>query len=67
MLPIVVFLALFIGYGIWNDHDFYKMPAIAGFVTALVVAFLMNPKVSFHEKLNVAARGLADENATSIS
>ncbi|WP_122788444.1 Na+/H+ antiporter NhaC family protein [Intestinibacillus sp. Marseille-P6563] len=62
LLPIVVFLALFIGYGIWNDHDFYKMPAIAGFVTALVVAFLMNPKVSFHEKLNVAARGMADEN-----
>lgn len=61
-MPIVVFLALFIGYGIWNDHDFYKMPAIAGFVTALVVAFLMNPKVSFHEKLNVAARGMADEN-----
>lgn len=62
LLPIFVFLALFIGYGIWHGNDFYQMPAIAGFVTALVVAFLMNTKVSFHEKLNVVARGMADEN-----
>ena len=61
LLPIVVFLALFIGYGIWTG-GFYNMPAIAGFVTALVVAFLMNRKVSFGEKLEVVARGMADEN-----
>ncbi len=29
LLPIVVFLALFIGYGIWTG-GFYNMPAIAG-------------------------------------
>lgn len=62
LTPIIVFLVLFIGYGIWNDNDFYKMPAIAGFVTALVVAFLLNRKVSFNEKLEVAAKGMADEN-----
>ncbi len=62
LTPIIVFLVLFIGYGIWNDNDFYKMPAIAGFVTALVVAFLLNRKVSFHEKLETAAKGMADEN-----
>lgn len=62
LTPIIVFLVLFIGYGIWNDNDFYKMPAIAGFVTALVVAFLLNPKVTFHEKLEAAAKGMADEN-----
>lgn len=61
LFPIVVFLVLFIGYGIWTG-DFYNMPAIAGFVTALVVAFLMNRKVSFGEKLDVVARGMADEN-----
>ena len=60
--PSLYFWRCLLDIGIWNDHDFYKMPAIAGFVTALVVAFLMNPKVSFHEKLNVAARGMADEN-----
>ena len=62
LTPIIVFLLLFIGYGIWNDNDFYKMPAIAGFVTALVVAFLLNRKVTFHEKLEAAAKGMADEN-----
>lgn len=62
LTPIIVFLVLFIGYGIWNDNDFYKMPAIAGFVTALVVAFLLNRKVTFHEKLEAAAKGMADEN-----
>ena len=62
LTPIIVFLVLFIGYGIWNDNDFYKMPAIAGFVTALVVAFLLNRKVSLHEKLETAAKGMADEN-----
>ena len=62
LTPIIVFLVLFIGYGIWNDNDFYKMPAIAGFVTALVVAFLLNRKVTFHEKLEASAKGMADEN-----
>ena len=62
LTPIIVFLVLFIGYGIWNNNDFYKMPAIAGFVTALVVAFLLNRKVTFHEKLEAAAKGMADEN-----
>ena len=61
LLPIIVFLVLFIGYGIWTG-GFYNMPAIAGFVTALVVAFFMNRKVSFGEKLEVVARGMADEN-----
>ena len=61
LLPIIVFLVLFIGYGIWTG-GFYNMPAIAGFVTALVVAFFMNRKVNFGEKLEVVARGMADEN-----
>ncbi len=62
LAPIGLFLALFIGYGIWNGNDFYQMPAIAGFVTALVFAFLMNTKVRFYEKLEIVARGMADEN-----
>lgn len=59
--PIVVFLVLFIGYGIWTG-GFYNMPAIAGFVTALIFAFLLNRKVGFGEKLEVVARGMADDN-----
>lgn len=42
-----------------------SLPAIVGFVIALVVAFLQNPKgqkLSFEEKLNNMARGAGDEN-----
>ena len=65
LLPIVVFLVLFIAVGAYT-HDFYStMPAVVGFLIALVVAFAQNPKgkkVSFDEKLNAVARGAGDEN-----
>lgn len=61
LTPIFVFLALFVGYGVWTG-DFYAMPAIAGFVVALTVAFLMDRKRTFAEKLDIAARGMGDEN-----
>ena len=43
LLPILVFLVLFIGSGIITG-DFYAMPAAVGFLIALIVAFLMNPR-----------------------
>ena len=39
LLPIAVFLVVFIGCGILFG-DFYAMPAIVGFLIALVTAFL---------------------------
>lgn len=69
LIPIVVFLVLFIAVGIIdNSHGGMfgdSLPAIVGFVIALVVAFLQNPKgqkLSFEEKLNNMARGAGDEN-----
>ena len=44
LLPIGVFLIIFIGAGILF-HDFYTMPAIVGFLIALTVAFFQNRKV----------------------
>lgn len=61
LLPILVFLVLFIGFGVWTG-DFYKMPAAVGFLVALVVAFCMNGKLSFSEKLDVMAKGAGHEN-----
>ena len=61
LLPIVFFLVVFIGSGIVFG-DFYAMPAIVGFMMAMVVAFLQNPKKSFAEKLSVTAKGMGDEN-----
>lgn len=61
LLPIVVFLLVFIGSGILFQ-DFYAMPAVVGFLIALVVAFLQNPKRSFHDKLTDVTRNMGDEN-----
>ena len=61
LLPILVFLVLFIGFGVITG-DFYKMPAPVGFMIALIVAFLQNKKLNFNEKLTVAAKGAGDEN-----
>ena len=61
LMPIAVFLVLFIGFGVVTG-DFYKMPAPVGFMIALIVAFLQNRKVSFSEKLSIAAKGAGDEN-----
>lgn len=61
LLPIGVFLVVFIGSGILFQ-DFYAMPAVVGFLIALIVAFLQNPKRSFHDKLVDVTRSMGDEN-----
>lgn len=61
LLPIAVFLVVFIGSGILFQ-DFYAMPAVVGFLIALIVAFLQNPKRTFHDKLRDVTRNMGDEN-----
>ncbi len=61
LLPILVFLVLFIGFGVITG-DFYKLPAPVGFMIALIVAFFQNRKLNFTEKLSVAAKGAGNEN-----
>lgn len=61
LLPIIVFIVLFIGFGIYKNN-FYVMPAVVAFLIALVVAFIQNNKLSFNEKLSVVAKGAGDEN-----
>ena len=65
LLPIAVFLVFYLGAGI-AFGDFYVMPAIVGFLIALFVAFLQNPKLSFDEKVRVVAEGLADDNIITM-
>ena len=66
LLPIAVFLVIFLGAGIITK-DFYAMPAIVGFLIALFVAFLQNRKLSFGEKLKVIAGGAGEENIITMS
>ncbi|MBQ4651066.1 MAG: Na+/H+ antiporter NhaC family protein [Firmicutes bacterium] len=65
LLPIVVFLVLFIGSGIITKN-FYAMPTIVAFLIALAVAFVQNPKLKFNEKLKVCAKGIGDENVVTM-
>lgn len=65
LLPIVVFLGLFIGSGIIS-RDFYLMPTIVAFLIALVVAFLQNPSLPFNKKVSLCAKGIGDENIITM-
>ena len=66
LLPIGVFLVIFLGSGIITK-DFYAMPAIVAFLIALAVAFLQNRKLEFNEKISVIAKGVGDENIITMS
>ncbi len=66
LLPIGVFLVIFLGSGIVTG-DFYAMPAIVAFLIALAVAFLQNKELSFDKKIKVIASGVGDENIITMS
>ena len=65
LLPIGVFLLIFLGAGILFN-DFYAMPAIVAFLIALFVAFLQNRQLSFAEKITVISKGMSDENIVTM-
>ena len=66
LFPILVFLVVFLGYGIITE-DFYAMPTIVAFLIALAVAFLQNPKLRFNDKIAVIAKGVGNENIITMS
>ena len=61
LLPLGVFLVLFLGSGVITG-DFYKMPALVAFLIAGAVALLFNRKVSLEEKMNIFCKGAGDSN-----
>ena len=65
LLPIGIFLVIFLGSGIIMA-DFYAMPAIVAFLVALLVAFLQNKNNSFDKKIEIIAKGVGDENIITM-
>lgn len=65
LLPIGVFLVIFLGSGIITG-DFYAMPAIVAFLIALFVAFVQNKALSFDDKIKIIAKGVGDENIITM-
>lgn len=61
LLPIAVFLVLYIGLGI-IFNDFYKMSVVVAFLAAILVGCLQHKESSFDEKITIMAKGLADKN-----
>ena len=72
LLPILVFLLLYLGIGIFFEYihpidgqmGFYIMSVVLAFTIALIVAFLQNRKVGFEEKVHLCAQGIGDDNIT---
>ena len=72
LLPILVFLVLYLGmglvfeYGMKIEMGFYSIPIVVVFMVALLVACLQNRSLSFDDKLAVMARGVGDKNIMTM-
>lgn len=72
LLPILVFLVLYLGLGIIFEYvlkiemGFYKVPVVVMFMAALLVACIQNKSLSFDEKLVIMAKGVGDKNIMTM-
>ena len=72
LLPIAVFLALYLGLGIVLEYvlkvemGFYQIPIVVAFLVAILVACLQNRGVSFDEKLTLMGQGIGDRNIVTM-
>lgn len=72
LLPIGVFLVLYLGFGLVFEYilkipmGFYNVQAIVIFLIALLVAVLQLGKMPFNEKMKLMASGVADENVLTM-
>ncbi len=72
LIPILVFLVLYLGNGIFFEYikpqegqmGFYVVSVVLAFSIALIVAFLQNRKRTFEEKVRSCAKGIGDDNIT---
>ncbi len=72
LLPIGVFLVLYLGLGILFEYvlkipmGFYNIPIVVAFLVAILVACIQNRAVKFDDKLELMAQGLADKNILTM-
>ena len=68
LLPIGVFLVLYLGLGILFEYilkipmGFYNIPIVVAFLVALLVACLQNKEIKFDKKLEIMGQGVGDKN-----
>ena len=72
LLPIGVFLILYLGFGLVFEYvlkipmGFYNVSAIVVFLIALLVAVAQAGKMPFNDKMKIMAQGVADENVLTM-
>ena len=72
LLPIGVFLAVYLGLGLTFEYimkipmGFYNVPIIIAFLIAILVACLQNKKISFEDKLEIMGQGVGDKNIITM-
>ena len=72
LLPIGVFLVLYLGLGISFEYGmgipmgFYNIPIVVIFLVALLVACVQNRKLPFDDKLVVMGRGIGDKTIVTM-
>ena len=74
LIPIAVFLILYLGNGIYFEYisheqgqmGFYVVSVCLAFSVALIVAFLQNRKLKFDEKIHICANGIGDDNIITM-
>ena len=72
LLPIGVFLVLYLGVGITFEYilkipmGFYNVPIVVVFLIALLVATLQNKSLDFDKKLELMGRGIGDKNIVTM-
>jgi Na+/H+ antiporter NhaC len=72
LLPIVVFVVLYLSlgiifqYGLSLSMGFYNVPIVVVFLIALLVACVQNRSLPFGKKLEVMGKGIGDKNMITM-
>ena len=72
LLPILVFLVLYLGMGLVFEYGmkipmaFYDIPIVVVFMVALLVACVQDRGTRFDEKLSIMAQGVGDKNIMTM-
>lgn len=72
LLPILVFVVLYLGlgilfeYGLKIEMGFYKIPVVVVFLIALLVACLQNRGLKLDQKLEIMGKGIGDPNIITM-
>ncbi len=72
LLPIGVFLVLYLGLGIVFEYvmnipmGFYNIPIVVAFLVGILVACLQNRKLKFDDKLALMGQGVGDKNIITM-